>query len=566
MGFKDSWSVMSGTRKGAIIGGGILAVAVIATAIIVPTVIYTNPHRSLGNSKVEVWVPWQEDATNYKTLEEITDYYNDNNDGYWDVDLNTIGTSAYKESGYTELPDLVKKDLQAGQKGVRKLPDLILSGQDILSILATFRDDNYTLSLDKTGFDTTLLNDKVKQTNVAGVNTSEETYAIPLLTTQSLGIDLPLLNWMSDQAGFTIDSEDLQIEVSTQDATAIDKVWDYEKVEDLSGEVINDETFKSLESLEKFGKSIAKNFTTKEAKGTYGVIGFTNPQTELMTMAQSNYGDDIITSTNEGNYYNFLHDGDAAYTAAGEVYSTFEDGVENGAYWLPNGANTYSSNLIAAHKLLVTVGSTSGTTYNTNGSTYEASEDEEKGKLNTDEILYLSDTVNYDDGGTVIYKQQGPSIMAVDHKTNDQDSRTKQIGNFLNFFASDEKIFGDDKDLSATQYFGYKAGYVAGTTSATSDPSVYPEGSVGAELILEQLNDDGTGEWMAEPADANTASFWSTAQSKINANGESYIDDKGFADWTTYSKEMLDAVNTNNWEAKLTSSSKVEIVINNKNN
>lgn len=551
MGIKDSWSTMSSTKKGAIIGGGILAIVIIATAIITPTVICTNPYRKLDKT-IEVWMPWQSDALNYTTFEEITDYYNENNDSDdWDINLNTIGTSAYKESGYTELPDLVKKDLQAGQKGVRKLPDIILSGQDVLSILSTFGDDNYTLSLDETGFDTTLLNNDVKQNNVAGVDTSIKTYAIPLLTTQSLGIDLPLLNWFSDQAGFTV-SDEFIFDVSTDDEKTITKNWTFigESSTAMSDFTFDSSLLENFSELEKFGKAIAENFENANDPGTYGIIGFTNPQTELMTMAQSLSDEDIISSTDSGNYYNFLHKDEEQYNSTGEVYSVFKDGIDNGAYWLPNGANTYSSGLISTHNLLITVGSTSGTTYNTSS---------DAGNLNSDEISYTADTLKFNDESKTIYKQQGPSMMLVDHKTKDQDERTEQIGKFLNFFASDEKLF-EDNTLSSSQYFGYKAGYIAGTNSATNDIDVYGD-SVGAKLILEQL--DGDGEWMAEPADANTASFWSTAQANINAEGENKLSGKEFANWETYSSDLYDTVKTNNWESKLNSPKpKIEVITN----
>lgn len=571
MGIKDSWSILSGAKKGAIIGTGILAAAIIATAVIVPTVIYTNPYRDLGN-EITVWMPWQPDALNYTSMEEITDYYNDHNDkGDYDVKLKTIGSSAYKESGYTELPELVKKDLKSGQKGVRKLPDLIVSGQDVLSILSTFGDEDYTIALKDTGFDTSLLNPDLIQDNVSGIDQdSTNPYAISLLTTQSLGIDTQFLLWLEINGILNLDGVSFMEGITSheEDTKALDNLW---RVKDLRDSYVplevTDATFKSLSSLETLGETVSSSIEPiKMSAGEYGVIGYTNPQTELMTMAQSNSGEnDIITSTDNGNHYNFLHNDDPTFETTEAVYSTFENGINNGAFWLPNGQNQYSSNLIATHKLLVTVGSTSGTSYNTNNEIYEAHDDEYAAGLNSDEIVYISDTSTFDEGDNAIYKQQGPSIMAVDHKTKDQEERTEQIGKFLNFFAGNDKVFkSDDVELTPTQYFGKQAGYVATTTSATevveADISSIYGDAPGANLILEQLNDTSA-EWMAEPADANTASFWSTVQANMKQEYETSLTGGTVSNWDEFSSDLLKTVNTNGWDNEITKSNK-EVIIN----
>ncbi len=547
MGIKDKWSTMSGGQKGGVIAGGVVAAVLLSTAIIVPIALMGNKENdpafdSLNDNHVNMWVPWSDTSNEYGAFNELVEYYNENNNDNWDVVLTPVGDKPYKESGYSEVSENVKTKLDVGQKGVRNLPDLILNGQDTLSILANYGDDNYTLDFEANGLNVDQMVPELEQTNVAGVDTENGTYAVQLITTQSLGVNLPLLAYFCESDNITTENLTLLdgFTIEEEDRETINDLWTPIVGSDVTYE-LTDETFTTMKGLKEFGDAILANFEYSSGDiskdGTAGLIGFTNPQTELMTMTQS-MGTDVITSTTNGSVYNFLHEGEEAYTNASTVYNTFKDGLESGVYWMPNGENTYSSTQIQNHRMLITVGSTSGLTYNTSTSPE---------LMNADEIVYLSDTSMYEEGGETIYKEQGPSIVGVDHKTDDQEERTEQTVNFLNWFIGSETYAFESGELTPTQAFGAKTGYVTDTVSATVIDN-YPEGSTGAELVISQL-EDTSATWMAEPSDENTASFWSTVQTEMRVEQEQYLGNKDILSWEEFADEIYSEVQINAWEA-----------------
>ncbi len=607
MAFKEmlmKWRVIPNKKKIGIIGG--IAIGVIAIIAIPTTMVLTGRNK---NNNLIVWVPWSKDSIQSKTLRDIVEVYNYSHEGKYDLELIYMN-EAYKESGYTEIVNLMEKNINSGKKGVEKLPDIYINNQDAVSVLQTWGNKEYAINLEENGLNTENLIESTLINNIVGIEEGE-IYGIPSITTQSIGIDSPLLIWMLQELEnngvtlnisgstmkFVADAADgtkdnsiytsvSEIEIQEEDRANIESKWTLETDllldSGITSITINDDTFDNADLLADLGNTLSEVFRVDGGKklsetSSYGITGFTNPQSEFMTLTQSLLGEEdmiTISSNNDGLIYNFVHEGTPQYEAASEIFDIFQGALKTGSFWYPSANQAYSSSLISAHQLVFTVGSTSGVSYNQTTPENGTLENHNSENLDIDEIVYIDDMSGITTSTKRIYKQQGPSFGAAKRGLSDQYERTEAIIEFFNWFISDEVVNIQGEELTPSQYFSKYSGYVVGTTSATDESfkseftsdniqlSLNEDGeyetkdvnSFGPSIIYDVIDQtsDSSVEFMTEPSEKYTAVFWQEVQSLFKYDQQSLIDNNevGFTNGSEdFLQELEDKIQTNGWES-----------------
>ncbi len=604
MAFREmliKWKVIPSKKKLGIIGG--IAIGAIAIIAIPTTIILTGKDRY---SDLTVWVPWSKDSIQSTTLRDIVEVYNNQHEGKYDLELIYMNET-YKESGYTEIVNLMEKNINSGKKGIEKLPDIYVNNQDAVSVLQTWGNKEYAINLVENGLNDENLINSTLIDNIVGIDEGE-IYGIPSITTQSIGINSPLLIWMlqelsnngvilnlsgetmklvADAADGTKDNSSYtsvdEIILQEEDVNNIESKWTLDtsllSSSGLTSLTIDDSTFDNADLIADLGNELAAVFTIEGGNklsetSAYGITGFTNPQSEFMTLTQSLLTDeDMISIGESGLYYDFVHEGTPQYTAASKIFDIFQEALKTGSFWYPSANQAYSSSLISTHQLVFTIGSTSGVSYNQTTPENGTMENHNSENLDIDEIVYIDDMSGITTSSKRIYKQQGPSFGAANRGLSDQYERTEGIIEFFNWFISDKKENINGEELTPSQYFSKYSGYVVGTTSATDETfkseftseniqlSINDEGeyetkdvnSFGPSIIydvIDQTTDTST-EFMTEPSEKYTAVFWQEVQALFKYDQQSLIDngEVGFTNGSVdFLEELENKIKTNNWE------------------
>lgn len=561
------WSEWSNAKKGGIIGGSLLAALIIIGA---------GVGIAIGTRKgpqIEMWVPWDV-SPQLTALEEITDLYNDTHgDNEYKIVVSTAGEGGYKESGFTVTNEQVKLNMNHKEE----LPDMVINNQDMLSIVGSEMAVN--LADEKYGLDTTQLQ-ITDQDPVAGITTGEGLYGLRFYSTQNIAVDLPMLIWLEDKGIITFEGEsDISTAVNELKGSDRDLSKDFEEIEKYYATnteapeafVVNDETFTSQLGLRGFADTVLEytDYVNTTNPGENGIVAYTNPQTEFMTALQSISGGaastEMVETTDEGNKYLFLTEPDEL-TKAEQIWNEFSDGTESDAYWLGGAQEgTYSSDKIHKHQSPISIGSTSGTSYNVT-----AGDDE---LLNNEEIYYTNSYATFNEstslaeGESPVYKSQGPSLMVLDRGMSDSDKRIEESIDFIDWLISPEKnvsindngdiVEGDD--MTAGVAFSIVSDFLINTKSAveyvdskTESGEFGDHNEPGLALIAETMqNEDKSANLYSEPNDQNSAEFWGLVKTELKV-AEDNVSSKGedFTKWEEAANNIIDQVNQKGLDAR----------------
>lgn len=560
------WSEWSNAKKGGVIGGAVLATLILVGAGIGVGFAVSKPKKEL-----DMWVPWTDTNGQYTAFAGAADAYNATNPEY-KVVVHTADQGGYKESGFTNTSNLLLQNVDHK----KKMPDIVVNNQDALAILQA---NGMVMNLTEQGLNVDDLYLNV-QDEVSGIDdTADNIYALRMYSTQNIGIDVPLMNWMiANSNGKLIIGDGLEsvfdsTEYSEDDASLIEKHW---KVKDGTDAVeqytIVEKSFTSQTGIHELADKILELFTPMNDEeviediskdDSRGVVAFTNPQTEFFTSTQQSLGEkEMITVDDKGNEYNFLTEPDQ-FIAAGEVWDDFAKGMESGAYWLPGSTGLYSSSMVSDHYSIVTVGSTSGSSFNVNDSSEEY--------LNSDEIHYINDFTTFNGEGDSVYKSQGPSIMGVDRGLKDQDARTEGIIDFFNFIISgdnyvqlskDGKTFenaneGDEGAVTVSTEMSLVSDFLVNSKSAIKhveenidDTDFTTKEEPGLSLAYSTISGHSK-ELLAEPNDQHTGEFWNTVKSEMNNQQDSYVANAdSIESWEDAAANIIKQVNNGNLDSR----------------
>ncbi len=575
------WNEWTNAKKGGVVGGSIAAGILVIGAGVGIGVAFSKPKQ-----EIDLWVPWADTTTQYKALDQIIELYNEIGESDYEFNVYTAGAGGYKESGFVETSNLLLNNINH----TKKLPDMVINNQDALAILANSGKTDLTVNLEAEGLETENLY-LDQQDKVAGVDATADgdIMAIRFYSTQNMGIDIPLMNWFVANSGgkITVDASSnigtamAAVTLTEEDTATIEKNYKA-KAAGITSYNITDATFESQTELHKFADAILDNFNMLDSDGKViknpgkdkgrGVIAYTNPQTEFLTATQAHLDgvdstEQMIDITDKGNHYSFLTEA-AQYEAAGLVWDDYKVGMESGAYWMAGNTGMYSSAQVSGHLAPVTIGSTSGTSFNTKpvtGTDQNGNPVDQSGFLNPEEIYYVNAYSTFDGTGEAVYKSQGPSLMAIDRGMKDQEERTDAMIDFMNWLISGEKVATFDGDGNITSGDEMTAGTAF---SIVSDFLLNSKGAVdyvatagysdavepGLDLTYKTMTDDDKNtKLLAEPNDANTGAFWNIVKGEINSEMTAYTESADgsyeIADWNSASQNIVKEVNKGNLDA-----------------
>ncbi len=191
----------TGTKAGII--GGITAAVLLV--VIVPTAVVLSNNKS---QQLEIWIPWTEGGVQANAMNDVVKSYNANNGDHLDVKMKYV-------SGYGAAGESFKLDIDAGSKGVEKLPDMYVDYDGALAILSGYdsKGGNYALdlsqgenALQQDWFVDSLLTsgDQIENANKDGL------YGLPIAkSSEMLSINAPAFVLMLNDfinAGGTVDA------------------------------------------------------------------------------------------------------------------------------------------------------------------------------------------------------------------------------------------------------------------------------------------------------------------------------------------------------------------------
>ncbi len=541
------WSEWSNGKKGGVIGGAIFATLLIVGAGVGIGV-------SAKNKKIEMWVPWDV-SPQLTALEEITELYNETHDNKYKIVVKTAGEGGYKESGFTTTNELIKNNLNH----TKKLPEIVINNQDMLSILANESKD-LIVNLAEEGLEVENLaiQTQEKVANVTDGNTdASEYYGLRFYSTQNMAIDIPLMLWLEDNgvisvaAGELRDAMDKVEKLDNEDKKTIESIWAVEGTP--TPFAMDDTTLESQEGIDEFAAAVLEGteYVGKPAPGSRGVVAYTNPQTEFMTALQSYSGGvtstDMVNVTDKGNEYLFLTDSDE-YGLAGDVWESFATGVEQGYYWLGGGEiGVYSSAKVSGHISPISIGSTSGTSYNVSG---------DEALLNSDEIYYTNSYSSYKKDGAKVYKSQGPSMMLINKGDKRSEEKIDVSIDFMNWLIAPEKNVAiedgnivEGTEMTAGTAFSIVSDFLLNSNEAlkyVEDAGFSDANEPGLFLMQKTLADaDKSANLFSEPNDANTAEFWGIIKNEMKDQESKLATGKtdDFETWEAASVNIIEQVN-----------------------
>ncbi len=235
--------------------------------------------------------------------------------------------------------------------------------------------------------------------------------------------------------------------INDKDKETIQGVWANNGA-DISGSsiAITDETFDSGIGMLNLSKEILKvveatrgELSEQSDQAIYGYDApandfYTYAQAETNSLADPNNG--IIIKDGDNVIYNILNDGTDAWDAGISIYDYYGEAFSTGAAWTTNNGITYGSDLLKAHQLAFSTGSTAGATY------YYDTKD--VGMVNPGDVVYTQPPGRLTEGDeNNVQIQQGPSFGAVRQFNNDEvkdgddEVRNEAIALFMDYLVGD---------------------------------------------------------------------------------------------------------------------------------
>ncbi len=235
--------------------------------------------------------------------------------------------------------------------------------------------------------------------------------------------------------------------INDLDRETIEKVWKNNGA-NLEGSTINitDETFDSGMGMLNLSKELLKVVESTRGKlsrqSDQAIYGYDAPANDFYTYAQAetdslaNPENGIVSKDGNNITYNILEQDSDAWNTGIDIYDYYGEAFSTGATWTTNNGITYGSDLLAAHQLAFSTGSTAGATYYYNT--------KDVGMVNPGDLVYTQPPgrLNEDDTNNV-QMQQGPSFGAVKQFNNDEvkagedEERNEAIALFMDFLVGD---------------------------------------------------------------------------------------------------------------------------------